>query len=828
MHPISEERTIRDLVLPALGRSDWGPSAITRELPITAGRRMVANGRIRKGERLYADLALLHQPGATATGHPISLVEVKRTVRDERTGVQQVKEYGRLLDLPLVYATNGRRIIEVDLAAGTQHEVDRFRSPQELWQNYRSVRQLNELGVRLFEAPYSRNVLAGSSVKEPRYYQHVAIQRLLAAIASGDRRLLTVLATGTGKSFLSAQLVHSLWAAHWPRGVAAPDPRPRVLYLADRDVLVNDPMVKEFRPIFGEEDAVRVRGGTTQTQARINFSSYQALDSGELFARYEPTWFDLVIIDECHRGSAAANSQWREILDHFAGAVHLGLTATPRADAEADTFEYFGKPTYQYSLKQGIEDGFLAPFEVARVLLSTDLDGVTIEQGTVDDEGVVVPAKTYKPRQLERKLVIPARTEEAAGWVSRHLANTHRMAKTIVFCVDQDHAARFAEAIGNLNPDLMVEFDSDWAVRITSDEGERGRVLLGRFQNAFEPVPVVVSSSDMLTTGVDASTVRNVVFLTPVRSMTKFKQMVGRGTRLAEEQGKEFFTIVDFTGVTGLFADASFDGLPVRNTTTSSEADEDPAGEPIEIIDEVDGSEEPEVAEPAGGFEIEAGGVIDAPGFPDPGDGCIVDDDGTEEEINDRGSKHVVRGIDVTVLGEYLYVVEPDSNFRLRAIRIESWAKQQILELGLDAGDLRRQWADAVSRRALVDALAAHLPFTMEELAQRLGFADADPLDVLLRLAYGMPLRTRSDRLAQFTRSQQAFLNGFAPEARRILEMILDKYAEHGPGDLDPRILAVPPLSDEGSVVEIASRFGGPDAMRAALDELSRRLYEAS
>ena len=310
--------------------------------------------------------------------------------------------------------------------------------------------------------------------------------------------------------------------------------------------------------------------------------------------------------------------------------------------------------------------------------------------------------------------------------------------------------------------------------------------------------------------------------------MTKFKQMVGRGTRVAEEQGKEFFTIVDFTGVTGLFADPSFDGLPVRNITTTTGDDQDPVGEPVEIVDEGDDGEDPAVAEPTAGFGIEAGGTIDRPTLPDPGDGCIVEDDDTEDEINHHGTKHVLRGIEVTVLGEYLYVVEPDANFRLRAIRIESWTKKQILDLGLDAQDLRRQWADAVSRRALVDALAAHLPFTLEDLAQRLGYADADPLDVLLRLAYGMPLRTRSDRLAQFTRSQKAFLNGFAPDARQILEMILDKYAEHGPGDLDPQVLRVPLLSEEGSVVEIASRFGGSGAMLSALDELSRRLYKAS
>lgn len=826
MVPISEERTVRELVTPSLVSSGWSETAMIHELPITSGQRNVVAGRVRKGQRLRADIALLHRTAVGNGGHPISVVEVKKTRLDDRTGVQQAKDYGRRLDLPLVYATNGHKIIEIDLVAGIQHEVDRFKSPQELWQNFRNVRQLSELGVRLFEMPYSRSVLTGTQVKEPRYYQHVAIQRMLQAIAAGRQRILTVLATGTGKSFLAAQLVHSLWEAKWPRGAAVTDPRPRVLYIADRDVLVNDPMVREFRPIFGEEEAVRVLGGP-KTQARINFASYQALDNNDLFTKYEPDWFDLVIIDECHRGSASANSQWRSILDHFSSAVHVGLTATPRADSDADTFEYFGDPVFVYSLKQGIQDGFLAPFEVVRVLLSTDTDGVTIDQGTVDDNGVEVPAKNYKPKQLERKLIVPERTQEAAGWVSRHLTASDRMAKTIVFCVDQDHASRFAEAIGNLNPDLMVGSDSEWSVRITSDEGDRGKVLLGRFQNPLEPVPVVVSSSDMLTTGVDAPTVRNVVFLTTVNSMTKFKQMVGRGTRLAEELGKEFFTIVDFTGVTALFADNTFDGLPIRSVETPAEGEDLPP-EPI-VEEEPDGDdEEPlEVSEPAGEFEVEPGGTLDVP-VPDPGDGTIVDDDGLEDEIVMRGQKHTVSGIDVTVLGEYLYVVEPDANFRLRAIRIETWAKNQILDLGYDAMTLTRQWANAVSRRELRDALARHLPFTVEELAARLKFENADPLDVLLNLAFDTPIRTRSERLASFTTAQQKFLQGFAPEARKILDLVLTKYSEHGPSDLDPEVLSVPPLSDLGSVTELAQRFGDAGRFRDVLDEVSRRLYEAS
>lgn len=818
--PRSERRTIHELVRPQLDRSGWTEEHIEAEWPITAGGREVAGGRARQRTPLRADLALLD----ASSGHPLCVVEAKKTMRDAAAGVRQAIEYGTLLDLPLVYATNGTRIIEIDLSGGTQHDVDRFRSPDEIWANYRNVKQLETLGVRLFQVPYSRSVFVGTEVKKLRYYQQVAVQRILQEIAAGRRRLLTVLATGTGKTFVAAQLVHSLWQAKWPRGNQFGNDRPRVLYLADRDTLVGDPLVREFQPIFGTEDAVRVRGSGAQLQARINFASYQAMDAGELVADYPPDWFDLVIVDECHRGSAAADSQWRSILDHFGAAVHLGLTATPRHDTEVVTNDYFGEPVYQYSLRQGIEDGFLAPFEVVRVLLSTDIDGVTIAQGTRDDDGAEIPARTYRPSELERTLILPERTEEAAGWLTRRLHGTDRFAKTIVFCVDQDHAARFGAAIGNQNADLQAGSDSEWAARITSDEGNRGKRLLGRFQNVDESVPVVVSSSDMLTTGVDAPTVRNVVFFRAVRSPSLFKQMLGRGTRLAPEQGKEHFTVVDFTGVTGLFADPAFDGPPVRTTEVDADG-EVPTDDPVVDDDQIPASDtapdNDHVAEPEADFIAEPGGVIDEPEHID---------DGTQEndQIRSRASRHVLSGTEVLVEGQLVYVVEPDHNFRLRKVRIEIWTRDQVLELGYDPADLRRQWANAVSRGQLTQALAGALPFTVEELAALLGVPDADPLDLLLHIAFGEPLVTRSERRNRFDRTQRAFLHAFPPEARRILDVVLDKYVDHGPAELDPHVLQIEPLAAEGSVTELVGRFGGADRFRSAIDEVGRRLYDAS
>lgn len=817
---LSELRTIQEQIRPKLAASGWTDDRIHAEWPITAGAREVAGGRPRQQRPLRADLALLH----AASGHPIGVVEAKKSIRNAADGVQQAKEYGTLLQLPLVYATNGTRIVEIDLSGGTEHDVARFRTPEEIWANFRSVKALGDLGVRLFQVPYSRDVLVGTAVKELRYYQQVAVQRILQEIAAGRRRLLTVLATGTGKSFVAAQLVHSLWEAKWPRGQEFGNERPRVLYLADRDTLVGDPLVREFHPIFGTEDAVRVRGAGPQMQARINFASYQALDAGAVFAEYPPDWFDLVIVDECHRGSAAADGLWRGILDHFGAAVHLGLTATPRHDDEVATYDYFGEPVFQYSLRQGIADGFLAPFEVIRVLLSTDIDGVTITQGTRDDGGADIPARTYRPADLERRLILPERTEEAAAWLTRRLHGTDRMSKSIVFCVDQDHAARFVTAIGNQNTDLQATFDSEWAARITSDEGDRGKRLLGRFQDVDTTVPVVVASSDMLTTGVDAPTVRNVVFFRTVKSPSLFKQMLGRGTRVAPDHGKEHFTVIDFTGVTVLFADQDFDGPPIRSTEVEADAPvptDDPAQENEESAAIDDVAIDDGLAEPDPEFGVESGGDLDGPG-------PIQDRSEAADRVRARSVKHVLSGTEVWVDSQFVYVVEPDQDFRLLPVRIESWTRAKVLELGYASADLRRQWASAVTRRQLTKALGPMLPFTLEGLAEQLGVPMADPLDLLLHIAFDEPLISRSERRHRFDRHQREFLGTFPPEARRLLDVVLDQYVAHGPEELDPHVLQVDPLAAEGSVTELVGRFGGATRFRAALDEVGRRLYDAS
>lgn len=806
-----ENRTVRELVLPRLRAAQWPDELIAEQYGITADERRVVGGRIQRRRRLAADLALMHE-----SGHPICVVEAKKTIRSRYDGVEQAKDYGRRLGLPLVYATNGREIVEIDMRAGTQHLVDRYRGYTELCDYFYDRECSGDQGRRFFETPYSRALTTPTgSVKQMRYYQHRAAHAVLQGVAAGQRRLMTVLATGTGKSMLAAQIAHVLWECNWPRGPAVPDPRPRVLYLADRDVLISDPLLKYFTPIFGSDEVHRIRGERA-THTRMYFALYQAITSGAIFEQYDPDWFDLVIVDECHRGSAREDAEWRGVLDHFHSAVHLGLTATPRSDIGADNLAYFGDPVYTYSLREGIQDGFLAPFQVVRAALSTDVGGVHIPAGTVDAEGNEVPEGEYGPSSLERTLVLPERTEAAARFVSEWLARTDRMGKTIVFCVDQDHAARFAEAIGNLNPDLVARHPF-WAARITSDEGDRGRALLEQFQDSESPEPVVATTSDLLTTGVDVPNVRTIVFLATVRSMARFKQMLGRGTRLDAEHGKEFFTVIDFTAATENFSDPAFDGPAVRVLDGAEIAVREPAVRVEVVPDEAVTDQDQAVHEPPGEFEAQPGGEL--------GDAEAIEAPDEIDRIERQARKHVVSGHEVHLLGSVLYVVETDNGYRLRPIRIGQWVRDRVLDLGYDADSLRRQWANARSRAALIEALADRMPLTLDELAAELGHPEAEPLDLLLHLAYELPIRSRSDRALAFTQRQRAFLDQLAPQARRIVDLIVEKYVAHGPGDLQPDVLQVPPIAAMGSVTELAQRFGGTEQLHAAFEEINAGLY---
>ncbi|MEO5876827.1 MAG: DEAD/DEAH box helicase family protein, partial [Streptosporangiaceae bacterium] len=554
-----EDETCKRFVLPALEQAGWSREQIKGQYRINPGRIQPTARRHRQERPLIADYLLEYSDGL-----PLAVLEAKRSRRDPAAGFEQVKRYARLLDVPFAYTTNGKRTIEIDSRTGLVREIDEFPSPEELWARYRADRGLTEDSQAvLASSPFNQNVRNWDNTpKEPRYYQRNAINRAVQAIAKGDRRLLLVLATGTGKTLVAAQIIAKLWNANWPGGR-----RPRVLYLADRNLLVDQPKGDYFVKMF-KEAVHKITGGNALTSRNIYFALYQSLvQSGEaepLYKKYDRDFFDLIVVDECHRGSATEGSQWREILDHFEGAVQLGLTATPVNRKTADTYAYFGEPIYTYSLAQGVQDGFLAPYRVRNVRLDLDLFGWRPDEGQLDMYGREIPDGLYGQRDFERIVAVLDRTEAAARYLTEYLHKTDRMAKTIVFCQTKEHAQRMVHALHNANADLSRRYGNSYVFRITSDDGDAGLALLDEFRDAGTEAPVIAVTAKLLSTGIDIPTVRNIVLFRVIRSLPEFKQTIGRGTRLSPETGKFAFDIIDFVEATRLFYDPEFDGPPIR------------------------------------------------------------------------------------------------------------------------------------------------------------------------------------------------------------------------------------------------------------------------
>jgi type I restriction enzyme R subunit len=589
-----------------------------------------------------------------------------------------------------------------------------------------------------------------------------------------------------------------------------------VLYLADRNILVDQPKDKYFAPVF--KDAVyKLGGGEARRGRSIYFALYQSMERGDevaLFKAFPPNHFDLIIVDECHRGSATEASRWRRILDYYASATQIGMTATPINDRERDTFGYFGNPVYTYSLAQGIEDGFLAPYRVRKVRLNVDMTGWRPEPSQHDLYGNEIPDNLYTPKEYERVLAILERTHEAANCITGFLYRNGRMGKTIVFCENNDHAHRMRVALNNANDDMVQRYEN-YVFRITDADGAAGRALLDEFMKVDTDEPVIAVTSRLLTTGIDIPTVRNIVLFRRIASMPEFKQIVGRGTRVFEEAGKFAFDIIDFVDATRLFNDPAFDGPPMRVTrenTDSSGHITDPA-----TYDETEGEQ---AREPESEYQRQDDGLL-----PAQDDGALVGGENAEE-IRARARRLYVNGVDVFVWGQAFYVAEGDGQ-RLRMVEYSQYVRDRVLSLNLSASDLRTQWARARSRRELTEVLARE-GIDVGELAEHLGEPAADELDLLLYLAWQMPVVSRAERARRVRRTHQQFLKSFAPEARRILELILDKYEVHGVSEVSPHALRVPPFTAMGQPAELAANFGGPTGLRDALDRLGQRLYDVA
>jgi type I restriction enzyme R subunit len=552
----NEADTCRKYVTPGLVQAGWDnePHSFTEQATFTDGRIIVVGDKPTRRKQKRADYLLRYTRDIK-----LAVVEAKRKYLKPGDGLQQAKEYAEILGLKFAYATNGEGIVEFDYTTGLEREIDIFPSPKELWSRYCSGQRIDD------EATKKRLLTPNYHIpgKIPRYYQEIAINRSMEAILQGKRRVLLTMATGTGKTFVAFQICWRLWESGW--NSRNEKRRPRILYLADRNILIDDPKDKTFTP-FGDA-RWKIENGEAIKSREMYFAIYQSLAKDEnrpgLFKEYSPDFFDLIIVDECHRGSARDENNWREILEYFQPAYQLGMTATPLRDDNRDTYAYFGDPIYTYSLRQGIEDGFLAPYRVHRIITDVDAVGWRPTQGEKDRYGNEIPDGEYQTKDFEKMIVLWARTEAIACHLAEFMRNTDRFAKTMVFCVDQEHADEMRRELNNLNSDLVQQYP-DYVCRVTADEGDIGIGHLGKFQELETVTPVILTTSKLLSTGVDAPTCKNIVLARVIGSMTEFKQIIGRGTRVRDDYGKFFFSILDYTGsATLMFADPAFDGDPI-------------------------------------------------------------------------------------------------------------------------------------------------------------------------------------------------------------------------------------------------------------------------
>ena len=786
----NEADTCRKLVLPKLVEAGWDnePHRINEQVTFTDGRIVLAGNKVKRRPQKRADYLLRY-----TRDYLIAVVEAKPDYLSAGDGLQQAKEYAEILGLKFAYATNGIEIIEFDYLTGQEHLLQQFPTPSGLWQRLQQEQDITSDDSQRLLTPYYHH-----SGKSPRYYQEIAINRVVQSVVQGKKRVLLTMATGTGKTVVAFQICWKLWSARW--NTTGEHRRPKILYLADRNILVDDPKDKIFAP-FGDA-RWKIENGEANKSREMYFAIYQALAKDErrpgLYKEYKPDFFDFIIVDECHRGSARDSSNWREILEYFSPAFQLGMTATPLREDNRDTYLYFGNPVYQYSLRQGIDDGFLAPYRVHRVITDYDAAGWRPSKGELDRYGREIPDDEYQTKDFERIVALKARTEAIACHLTDFMVKNDRFAKTIVFCVDQDHADEMRRALTNLNQDLSSRYP-DYVCRVTSNEGDIGRGHLGRFQELETETPAILTTSQMLTTGVDAPTCKNVVLARVVGSMSEFKQIIGRGTRVRDDYGKLWFNILDYTGsATRLFADKDFDG--------------DPAFVSEEKIDAAGATYESTVTEETP--VVEDGGIQD-----DYGPTGVVIDDGTPEP-----RKYFVDGGQVAIAAHLVYELDPDGK-QLCVVKYSDYAADKVRTLFPGAIRMREQWANPRERAEVIRQLEER-GINFNELADSVGQPEADPFDLLCHLAFNAPLRTRRERAERLKHDWKDFFDHFSPEARAILEELLEKYAQHGTAQfVVPDILKVPPISERGNVIEIAGYFGGAEKLREAVNELQTLLY---
>jgi len=787
----NEADTCRKHVVPKLQAAGWDnePYSITEQRTITDGRIVPrGQGFLRKPPK-RVDYLLRYRRDT-----PLAVVEAKAAYKTAFDGVQQARQYAEFLGLKFAYATNGHELIEIDYFTGKETPVTDYPDPETLWTRYQAGAGITPSMTAPLLQPFNHAVGKGE-----RYYQQIAISRIAEAILKGQRRVLVTMATGTGKTAVAFQLCWKLWSSRWNR--TGEHRRPRILYLADRNILVDQPKDGIFAA-FGDA-RYKIESGEVIHSREIYFALYQALAEDErregLFKQYARDYFDLIIVDECHRGSAKDESSWRSILEYFEPAYQLGMTATPLRNDNVDTYRYFGNPIYTYSLRQGIEDGFLAPYRVHRIITEWDAAGWRPSKEELDRYGREIPDDEYQTKDFERVIALRARTEAIARNLTDFMKKTDRFAKTIVFCVDQEHASEMRQALHNFNSDLTTQYP-DYVCRVTADEADIGKGHLSRFQDVDTKTPTILTTSQLLTTGVDAPTCKNVVLARVIGSMTEFKQIIGRGTRVRDDYGKLWFNILDYAGsATQKFADKEFDGEPAWITETPIDGPA-PGLPPDEPGPGEEGGEPSEW--PAGGGVI--GGVRDDPAI----------------------RKFYFDGGQVTIAAHLVYELDPQGK-QLRTVRYTDYAGEKVRDLVPSSHALRETWANLTKRGELIAQLEER-GISFADLAEQIEQPEADPFDLLCHLAFNAPLRTRRERAQRLRSERKDLFDKYGPEARQVLDELLEKYAEHGDAQFTlPDVLHIPPISTHGAPAEIIRIFGGEDQLRDAVNELQSELYAA-
>lgn len=789
---LSERDICTKYITPALEKAGWDSKMqVLEEVSFTDGKIYVRGKITARGSRKRADYILYYKPNI-----PVAIIEAKDNNHSVRAGIQQGLDYARILDIPCVFSSNGDGFLFHDRTAKdgnieVEIGLDDFPTPEQIWEKYK---QYKGISTNQAEIIASQEYFFDGTNRKPRYYQQIAVNRTVESIANGQNRILLVMATGTGKTYTAFQIIHRLWKS---------GAKKRILFLADRNALIDQTRRGDFKHFKDKMTVVKHR--QIDKSYEIYLALYQGLsgtdDAANVYKQFSRDFFDLIVIDECHRGSSKDDSSWREILTYFQNATHIGLTATPKETETASNSEYFGEPVYTYSLRQGIDDGFLAPYRVIRIALNIDAEGWRPEQGKVDKQGIEVEDRIYNRKDFDRTLVIEERTDLVAKKLTEFLKGYDRFAKTIVFCVDIDHAERMRTALARHNPDLVAE-NYKYIMQITGDNDE-GKRELDNFINPEERYPVIATTSELMTTGVDAQTCKVIVLDSNINSMTKFKQIIGRGTRINEDYGKVYFTILDFRNATDLFADPAFDGDPIRIKTIPDDISLDG------VIDE-------EVTEDEAPIDDETGEeiVFEEPEIRYP-EGRLP-----ESEERELREKVYVNGVDVSVLiSRELHF---DQHGRPITTSLKDHTKEIIKGKFASLNDFLNKWKNS-DRKEIIIAELIDQGVLVDALYEAVN-KEVDLFDLICHVAYDQPPLTRKERANNV--KKRNYFTKYGEQTRKVLEALLDKYADQGIENIENiQILTIPPISDFGSVTEIIKVFGSREAYDSAIKELENELY---